>query len=90
MITLPRITQVGTSGTEAKAAPLSCLLLLGDVQQGWRGKHICQTSEAASTQTEDKCLCKTVLPSTVEDNRCESERETVVEIISIYCQTNEH
>lgn len=68
-VTLPRITQVGTSGADAKLAlalsfvlspivfsvrglpaGLECTLL--------RGKHIRQTSEADSTETEDKCYIK--------------------------------
>lgn len=82
---LPGITQVGTTGADAKrAAALSFLLSHIDFSvmgspaglecSSVRRKHICQTPEAVSAQSGDKYLCKTVLLSTVKDSRCESDR----------------
>lgn len=68
MVTLPLLTQAGTSGAYAKLAQHSLSPAVRGSPAGLectvvRGKHVGHTSEAASTQTGDKCLCKTVLLS---------------------------
>lgn len=75
----PALSSLLLSSVRASPAGLECTVV--------RGKHIGHTSEAASTQPGDKCLCKTVLLSAADGTGVNQKEKCSGEHHS---QTNEH